>query len=548
MKNKKIIGSIITLLVIFTTTYTFAQKIEAQSSKYVRNGLSVHFVTPSTFSTEIINGIKISEKYDDNSFGDNTLNVNLSKLNNESNNKQKKTKSNTSIEQELNSEEFKLIQEAIQNQKIPNKILSNILLDENGKINFEKTVFKRGEYNATDKDAIQASASNKGWNKIRTDALVNVLNNIYFVINQTGAITSTRTKEYSTYSIPFKSYLLQVDLKDLLKTLEFYDKFPLDKDITKELNEYKFSIKLLSISVGNGTTIDQEIELNGFKVVKKQKAQQQINIDLANSTFEQSLIEHANNYETLKVKTPVFSTGPITAKIGKKEGLRIDDRFEVFENRMSEKTGEKSAIKMGYIRVAKVADNAKVADGKSDVSKFYKAPARRVEKNMILKEISEKGIQIGAEIAFGESSYVEEYEVPYTVGRNTYYQTFERIRSKSVTMPMLNIDYVTHLLKGNRIGVSVALNDGNPIALAEIKQVIQLNRITFTPGVGYLYYLSVEETGDSDVQKGGVSGSFKLGIELGKNFQINLGPRLIADAVSMSIKPYFGIGIRAFGF
>jgi hypothetical protein len=163
------------------------------------------------------------------------------------------------------------------------------------------------------------------------------------------------------------------------------------------------------------------------------------------------------------------------------------------------------------------------------VSKFYKAPARRVEKNMILKEIPETGIQVGAEIAFGQSSYLSGLQV----------------RTKDVVMPLLNIDYVTHLLKGNRVGVSLAVMDGSPIALAEVKQVIQLNRLTFTPGVGYLYYLETENEND---EPGGLSASFKLGLELGKNFQINLGPRLIADAVSGGINAYFGVGIRVFGF
>ena len=527
MNSKKITTAIIALFAMFISTYSIAQKIEAQSSKYVRNGMSFHFITPSGFSSGIVNAIKVPGKYDDNSFGDNTLNVNLSNLASDQNSKQKK--GNTSIEVEASSDDYKLIEQAVQQQKIANKILSNILLDENGKINFDKTIFKRGEYNATDKDAIQADASNKGWGKIRTDAITNVLNNVYLVVNQTGAITNSTSKDVTTYSVPFKSYLLQVDLASLLSTLEFYDKFPLDKNITKELNDYKFSIKLLSVSNGIGSTTDQDIELNGLKVVKKPKTEQQIYVDLATSTVDQGIIDHANNYEALKVKTPIISTGPITAKIGTKEGLRIDDRFEVFENRMSEKTGEKSATRMGYVRVAKVGENESVADGNSEVSKFYKAPARRVEKNMILKEIPETGIQVGAEIAFGQSSYLSGLQV----------------RTKDVVMPLLNIDYVTHLLKGNRVGVSLAVMDGSPIALAEVKQVIQLNRLTFTPGVGYLYYLETENEND---EPGGLSASFKLGLELGKNFQINLGPRLIADAVSGGINAYFGVGIRVFGF
>lgn len=539
----KKINVLLLLTLLFTTTYSIAQKIEAQSSKYVRNGISVHFVTPSNFSNDILNSIKVSGKYDDNSFGDNTLNVNLSSLASDQNSKQKKGKANTSIEVEAGSDDYKSIEQAVQQQKIANKILSNILLDENGKINFDKTIFKRGEYNATDKDAIQADASNKGWGKIRTDAITNVLNNVYLVVTQTGAITNASSKDVTTYSVPFKSYLLQVDLASLLSTFEFYDKFPLDKNITKELNDYKFSIKLISVSNGIGSTTDQDIEFSGLKAVKKPKSQQQIYVDLATSTIDQGLIDHANNYEALKVKTPVFSTGPITAKIGKKEGLRIDDRFEVFENRMSEKTGEKSATRMGYLRVGKVGDNATVADGNSEVSKFYKAPARRVEKNMVLKEIPETGIQVGAEVAFGESSYLATETYSYKIGNSTFYDEREVIKTKSVVMPLLNIDYVTHLLKGNRVGLSLAVKDGNAIALAEVKQVLQLNRLTFTPGVGYLYYL--ESEGDDP---GGLSASFKMGLELGKNFQINLGPRFIADAVSGDINAYFGLGIRVFGF
>ena len=526
---KKIILSLfVTVVTVLASSHAIAQKIEAQSSKYVRNGMSFHFVTPSGFSSGIVNAIKVPGKYDDNSFGDNTLNVNLPSLASDQNSKQKKA--NTSIEVEASSDEFKAIEQAVQQQKIANKILSNILLDENGKINFDKTIFKRGEYNATDKDAIQADASNKGWGKIRTDAITNVLNNVYLVVNQTGAITNSTSKDVTTYSVPFKSYLIQVDLSSLLSTLEFYDKFPLDKNITKELNDYKFSIKLLSVSTGSGSTTDQDIELNGLKLVKKPKTEQQIYVDLATSTVDQGIIDHANNYEALKVKTPVISTGPITAKIGKKEGLRIDDRFEVFENRMSEKTGEKSATRMGYVRVGKVGENESVADGNSVVSKFYKAPARRVEKNMILKEIPETGIQVGAEIAFGESSYFDLQS--------------GKIKTKSVVMPLLNIDYVTHLLKGNRAGVSLAIKDGKPIALAEVRQILQLNRLTFTPGVGYLYYLETED----NEEPGGLSASFKIGLELGKNFQINLGPRFIADATSGELSAYFGLGIRVFGF
>ena len=120
---KKIILSLfVTVVTVLASSHAIAQKIEAQSSKYVRNGMSFHFVTPSGFSSGIVNAIKVPGKYDDNSFGDNALNVNLPNLASDQNSKQKKGKANTSIEVEASSDEFKLIEQAVQQQKIANKI------------------------------------------------------------------------------------------------------------------------------------------------------------------------------------------------------------------------------------------------------------------------------------------------------------------------------------------------------------------------------------------------------------------------------------------
>ena len=548
MNNKKITTAIIALFAMFVSTYSIAQKIEAQTATYVRNGLSIHFATPTTFTTDIVNSIKVSEKYDDNSFGDNTLKLNSSINIQGANSKDKKAKTSNSVESEVASQEYKAVLEAIASQKIPNKILSKILLNDNGKVDYTN-IFKRGEYNATDNSVLAANASNEGIGGLQSDAIFNVLKNVYFLVQQNGTISTKSSKDATTYSIPFKSYLLQLDLSELFETNQFFKTFSQkDPEVVSKINNYSFKVKLISVASGEGVTLDKDLQFEGLKLVSKQKTQQQTYLDLANASVDASLTQHANNYEPFKVKTRINSVGPITAKIGKKEGLRIDDRFEVFRNKIDEKTGNKFARKLGYLRVAKVADNASVATGNTEPSKFYKAPARGVDKNDVMKELPETGIQVGAEIAFGEASFIEEYSVPYTVGRTTYYNTYERIKSKSVTMPMINVDYVTHLLKGNRLGVSLAFKDGSTVAIAEVKQVIQLNRLTFTPGVGYLYYLSLDDTGDSDPQLGGVSGSFKMGLELGKNFQINLGPRFIADAVSGNLNAYFGLGIRVFGF
>ncbi len=509
------------LALLFTTTHSIAQKIEAQTATYVRNGLSIHFATPSGFSNDVLNSIKVAGKYDDNSFGDNILRLNSSYSGPSSNDKKSKTTS--LVESEAATPEYQAVLEAIASQKIPNKVIAKILLNASGRVDYT-TIFKRGEYNATDNTMIAANASNEGLSGVQSDAISNVINNVYLLIQQTGSITSKSSKDGSTYSVPFKSYLLQVDLSELFATNQFYSTFSQkDADVASKINNYNFKIKLISVSEGIGSTSDKELELQGLKMVSTPKSQEQIYTDLATATIDGGLIDHANNYEAFKVKTRINSVGPITAKIGKKEGLRIDDRFEVFRNKIDEKSGEKFARKLGYLRVAKVADNEKVADGNSEPSKFYKAPARGVEKNDVMKELPETGIQVGVEIA-----------------------AFSGLDGESVTAPMVNIDYVTHLIKGNRLTASYLNYGGQNLLLAEARQILQLNRLTLTPGFGYIFALSSDGSTTSD-EPGGISASFKIGLEFGKHFQIQAGPRFLASETG-EMAAGFGFGLRLFGF
>jgi hypothetical protein len=521
---KKIILSLfVTVVTVLASSHAIAQKIEAQTATYVRNGLSIHFATPSGFTNDVINSIKVSGKYDDNSFGDNILRLNSSFNGQSTISKDKKSKTTSLVESEAATPEYQSVLEAIASQKIPNKVLAKILLNASGKVDYTATIFKRGEYNATDNTMIAANASNEGLSAVQTDAIANVLNNVYLLIQQTGSITSKSSKDGSTYSVPFKSYLLQVDLSELLSTNQFYKTFSSnDADVASKINNYNFKIKLISVTEGIGSTTDKELELKGLKMVSTQKSQEQIYSDLANATINSGLIDHSNNYEAFKVKTRVNSVGPITAKIGKKEGLRIDDRFEVFRNKIDEKTGEKFARKLGYVRVAKVADNAKVADGDTEPSKFYKAPARGIDKNDVMKELPESGIQVGVEFA-----------------------AFSDIYGDAVAAPMVNIDYVTHLIKGNRLTASYLNYGGQNLLLAEVRQILQLNRLTLTPGFGYIYALSSDPNASDE--PGGISASFKIGLEFGKHFQIQAGPRFLANETG-DVAAGFGFGLRLFGF
>ncbi len=58
-------------------------------------------------------------------------------------------------------------------------------------------------------------------------------------------------------------------------------------------------------------------------------------------------------YEVFKPKVPLYSGYPITAKIGRKEGLEGGERFEVLEQTVNQKTGRTEYVRKGVITVDK---------------------------------------------------------------------------------------------------------------------------------------------------------------------------------------------------
>ena len=91
----------------------------------------------------------------------------------------------------------------------------------------------------------------------------------------------------------------------------------------------------------------------------------------ASSIFSGISEYFSDNYEPFIVNASVFEVSPISSKIGTKESLKIDHLFRVSQTVQNRK-GEINDKTVGWVRVKKVADNKKVADGKMEPSLFYK--------------------------------------------------------------------------------------------------------------------------------------------------------------------------------
>lgn len=483
MKNVIKTLSISLALVLFSHV-VFSQTNQIASSKYSRNSISVHFVqfdSNNPVSQYYLQEVKIPDKFDDNSIGNNLLSVNIAK---------------SKINQDINSS----IIEAIQKERIPNDILRKILIDENGVPTIE-ILAQRGEYSATDAELIKAKNSKEGLSILRQNGIENMLKNVYMVVFDTYDVSSRYYKGATTYTLSFKSYLYKIDLDSLLKS-GFWDTFWWEGENAEKLSFFKnfdFPVKLVASEIGNASINTKNTGSDVFPA-------------LLDETFSEGIRLLSRKHDPLNVKTTVFSTHPITSKIGKKEGVRPDDLYKVLENRQN-KNGETFVAKMGHVRANKVFDNRVISTGKSGVTTFYKATARSVQEGMVLREVPEKGIIVGTEIAYN-------FDYEYV-------------------LPIVTIDYVTHAFKGNRISVSVAYDQYMGfLTFAEIKQDIQINHLSIVPSIGYVYNINDDLSG--------YTGAIKLGFNFGRYLQLNVGPRALYDGNELLL--FMSAGIRLFGF
>ncbi|RLD83447.1 MAG: hypothetical protein DRJ10_03480, partial [Bacteroidetes bacterium] len=142
------------------------------------------------------------------------------------------------------------------------------------------------------------------------------------------------------------------------------------------------------VKVNATVSKSREIKKN---LVKKTKAQ------LAKDFVNEGIVKELNNWERkiegFCVKTPVTNAHPISAKIGKKEGLTRERRYFVWQY-IENRSGKVLAKKKGVVRASKVADNREDKLGQTQTSNFYQVGGSKIRNGMILQERKDLGMGI----------------------------------------------------------------------------------------------------------------------------------------------------------
>ena len=134
--------------------------------------------------------------------------------------------------------------------------------------------------------------------------------------------------------------------------------------------------------------------------------------DFSRTGLEQACVEYniqtllnkiEKEVDAMKVKTSVYSTQPITAKIGTKEGLRRMDRYEVDEFILND-SGTIDARRKGFIRATSINNNSVVSEGNTGLSEFYQISGGKIEPGMQLKQRKDIPLTLRLLYSYGATS------------------------------------------------------------------------------------------------------------------------------------------------
>jgi hypothetical protein len=276
---------------------------------------------------------------------------------------------------------------------------------------------ERGLYNATDADVATANASKLGTAKLM-DAGEELLNNSFIIVvdvndlidmeeaynrmQKNSKTTIARTK--NGFKATVSTYVYRINFNDTINAVFWNDLWAdastPDLAIRKaKFDTYKFPVTYYTRS----TTMVEASQYNAGQSMapKVQATQEELLLKLLQDGMNNNLTVIEKNLEEFKVKAAVFSTHPLEAKIGKKEGVKTDHRYFVYEM-VQDKKGEIHANRKGVVRATQhIVDNRSVSTGKTKTSRFYQVAGGRLDEGMLLQQRNDAGLALTLGTSFG---------------------------------------------------------------------------------------------------------------------------------------------------
>lgn len=306
------------------------------------------------------------------------------------------------------AEKKTILKHYLDDNRIGNKMIAKWFnRQQNGMFNLD-LVFERGMYDATDQDVLMSSAAKRG-EALMKDAGQNLVNKSYVLILSPKEYTSFDDETSHGWHAKYDIFLFKLNF-DYEDVARFYEIWPYEDD-PENVKDYKISAFDtlgfdFSYIYGKADMMSSSMEIKAL--TSNPKSSNQLFDDVVQDMYNDALFNIDKDLEAFRVKVNVSGTHPVRAKIGRKEGLRTDQRYYVYEFVWDDDKGAPVEKRKAVVRAkSKIADNRKVATGKSPESEFYQIYGGTIRQGMVLQQRNDFGISVLAGYGFGGISGFE---------------------------------------------------------------------------------------------------------------------------------------------
>jgi hypothetical protein len=303
------------------------------------------------------------------------------------------------IKNKMNNNFIEPLYNLVKTYKIPNAIVAKEFNRQpDGSFNMDE-IARRGMYNADVTDYQKAHATIRKDDALR-DAGELLLNKSYILIfdftsvktmtevyDAMDANSETKVKRTQNgYKATGNAYLYRIDFNDSV-----YNNFLLsmwidansDPALKQERSQLFDNNIFPTKRIANIPYSSEALQYNadqGVMAPKKQKTTEQLFEELVNESRDGVITNIEKLNDQFRVKAQITSVHPLGVKIGKKEGLKLDQRFFVYEAQL-DASGKEFSKRMGVIRSKSVVENRNfISDNKglAEPSIFFQTAGKKL--------------------------------------------------------------------------------------------------------------------------------------------------------------------------
>ena len=390
---------------------------------------------------------------------------------------------------------------------------------------------ERGLFNANDNEYIMASASKRGEASLMDMGLDLVNKSYVMVFDFPNILTMNQfydkneieadKRNMNGYKSDLKGYLYKLNFNDSAAAVFFQNYWAGANDPNKTAKIEAFNnadFEFIPIAKQYGTLASTQYNAGHSLAPKKQKSSDELLEQLVQGAMTKIINDVERQDEAFRVKAMISDVKPISAKIGKKEGLGFDQRYFVYENRQR-RNGTLYSKRIGVVKSMKVADNKYVTSGQTDKSEFYQIAGGKVDNyGMFLEQHNDAGVNLFVGTTVGG--------LPGATGRLELYisKFMGELASpdksaKGLTSLKL---YVEGGIGSDDYFVDDYLEDFNfsHFSVGINKDFYPLNFLHWGPFIGYGMESATWESSDNKISTDFIELGARMGINLAHNIQL----------------------------